>query len=51
VDAEGLIDWAERVLVDSDAIDHWQSEAERIEAEELLTHVLGHDFDLARRNF
>jgi release factor glutamine methyltransferase len=46
VDAEGLIDWAERVLSDSDAIDHWQTEAERIEAEELLTHVLGHDFDL-----
>lgn len=46
VDAEGLIDWAERMLKDSDAIDHWQKERERIEAEELLAFVLGHDFDL-----
>lgn len=46
MDAEGLIDWAERVLLDSEAIDHWQNERERIDAEELLTHVLGHDFDL-----
>lgn len=46
VDAEGLIDWAERVLKDSDAIDHWQKDRERIEAEELLAFVLGHDFDL-----
>ncbi len=46
MDAEGLIDWAERVLLESDAIDHWQKERERIEAEELLAHVLGHDFDL-----
>jgi demethylmenaquinone methyltransferase/2-methoxy-6-polyprenyl-1,4-benzoquinol methylase len=46
MDAEGLIDWAERVLRDSDAIDHWQKDRERIEAEELLAHILGHDFDL-----
>ncbi|MEX0990952.1 MAG: HemK/PrmC family methyltransferase [Actinomycetota bacterium] len=46
MDAEGLIDWAERVLLDSEAIDHWQKERERIEAEELLAHVLGQDFDL-----
>lgn len=46
VDAEGLIDWAERVLLDSDAIDHWQKERERIDAEELLEFALGHDFDL-----
>lgn len=41
-----MIDWAERVLLESDAIDHWQKERERIEAEELLDHALGHDFDL-----
>lgn len=46
MDAEGLIDWAERVLLDSDAIDHWQKERERIDAEELLEFLLGHDFDL-----
>ena len=46
MDAEGLIDWAERVLLDSEAIDHWQKERERIEAEELLMWVLGHDFEL-----
>lgn len=41
-----MIDWAERVLLDSDAIDHWQKERERIDAEELLDFALGHDFDL-----
>lgn len=46
VDAEGVLDWAERILLESDAIDHWQKERERIEAEELLAHALGHDFDL-----
>jgi len=46
VDAEGVLDWAERQLVDSDAIDHWQKDRERIEAEELLAHALGKDFDL-----
>jgi release factor glutamine methyltransferase len=46
VDAEGVLDWAERILLDSDAIDHWQKDRERIESEELLAHALGHDFDL-----
>jgi release factor glutamine methyltransferase len=46
VDAEGVLDWAERRLVDSEAIDHWQKDRERIEAEELLAHALGKDFDL-----
>jgi release factor glutamine methyltransferase len=46
VDAEGILDWAERILLESDAIDHWQKDRERIEAEELLAHALGHDFDL-----
>ena len=46
MDAEALIDWAERKLLESDAIDHWQKERERIEAEELLAWILGHDFDL-----
>lgn len=41
-----MLDWAERLLLDSDAIDHWQKDRERIEAEELLAHALGHDFDL-----
>ena len=46
MDAEGLIDWAARVLGDADALDHWQKDRERIDAEDLLAHVLGHDFDL-----
>jgi len=46
MDAEGLLDWAERILVESDAIDHWQKGRERLEAEELLEDVLGHEFYL-----
>lgn len=41
-----MLDWAERILLGSDAIDHWQKERERIEAEDLLDHAIGHDFDL-----
>ncbi|MFL5797573.1 MAG: N5-glutamine methyltransferase family protein [Actinomycetota bacterium] len=39
-----LIDEAVEVLEDSDAIDHWQNDRERIEAEELLDHVVGPDW-------
>jgi release factor glutamine methyltransferase len=47
VNAEDLLDRAEKRLLDSPAIDHWQSGRERIEAEELLAHVLhDEDFDL-----
>jgi release factor glutamine methyltransferase len=37
-----LIDEAVEVLEASQAIDHWQRHRERVEAEELLTHALGH---------
>lgn len=46
MDVEGLLDWAQRVLLESDAIDHWQKGRERLEAEELLEHVLGRTFYL-----
>ena len=39
--AGDLIDRAERTLVESPAVDHWQKGRERIEAEELLDFVLG----------
>jgi release factor glutamine methyltransferase len=39
-----LIDEAVDVLEASDAIDHWQNDRERIEAEELLDHVVGPDW-------
>jgi release factor glutamine methyltransferase len=40
--AGDLIDRAERTLIESPAVDHWQRGRERIEAEELLDFVLGH---------
>ena len=46
MEAEDLLERAESVLVASPSIDHWQRDRERIEAEELLAHALGHDFDL-----
>jgi release factor glutamine methyltransferase len=39
--ARELIEWAERTLKESPAIDHWQRGRERIEAEELLEFLLG----------
>jgi release factor glutamine methyltransferase len=39
-----LIDEAVEVLEASDAIDHWQNDRERIEAEELLSHLIGDDW-------
>jgi release factor glutamine methyltransferase len=36
-----VIDEAERILLDSPSVDHWQKGRERIEAEELLEYVLG----------
>lgn len=36
-----LVEWAERTLKESPAIDHWQTGRERIEAEELLEFLLG----------
>ncbi len=46
MEAEDLLERGESVLVASPSIDHWQRDRERIEAEELLAHALGHDFDL-----
>jgi release factor glutamine methyltransferase len=46
LEAEDLLERGESVLVASPSIDHWQRDRERIEAEELLAHALGHDFDL-----
>jgi release factor glutamine methyltransferase len=43
VNARKLIRSAERTLLATPAIDHWQRGRERIEAEELLVHVLGHE--------
>src|SRR5438552_17968984 len=39
--AGDLIDRAERTLIESPSVDHWQKGRERIEAEELLEFVLG----------
>src|SRR6266511_2650691 len=39
-----LIDEAVEVLEASDAIDHWQNDRQRIEAEELLDHLVGPDW-------
>jgi release factor glutamine methyltransferase len=39
-----LIDEAVDALEASDAIDHWQNDRERIEAEELLDHLIGSDW-------
>src|SRR5438552_3301850 len=36
-----LIDRAERTLIESPSVDHWQKGRERIEAEELLEFALG----------
>src|SRR5438552_11895437 len=41
VDVQELVDRAEERLLKSRALDHWQSGRERIDAEDLLTHVLG----------
>lgn len=46
MDVEGLLDWAERKLKASPAIDHWQKDREEIEAEELLDDVIGEDVKL-----
>ena len=43
--ARELLDDAEATLLESEAIDHWQKGRERIEAEELLGHVLGSEVD------
>jgi len=39
--ARDLLDDAERTLIDSPSVDHWQRGRERIEAEDLLEYVLG----------
>src|SRR5438093_7074150 len=39
--ARDLIDRAERTLLDSPSVDHWQKGRERMEAEELLEFVVG----------
>jgi release factor glutamine methyltransferase len=43
--AKDLLQRAEKLLVDSPAIEHWQRGRERIEAEDLLEHVLGEEPD------
>ena len=43
--ARTVLDDAVKVLKDSPAIDHWQRGRERIEAEDLLWHVLGQEPD------
>ncbi len=47
MNAEELIDRAVEQLEASPAIDHWQRDRERIEAEELLTHLVGQDWEPA----
>ena len=42
--ADELIDEAVEALEASSTIDHWQRDRERIEAEELLTHLVGPDW-------
>ena len=44
MDAQELVDRAEDRLLASRALDHWQKGRERIDAEDLLTHVLGPDW-------
>ena len=44
VTAQELIDRAVEQLEASPAIDHWQKERERLEAEELLDHLIGTDW-------
>jgi release factor glutamine methyltransferase len=43
--ARAVMDDAVRILKDSTAIDHWQRGRERIEAEDLLGHVIDHEPD------
>jgi release factor glutamine methyltransferase len=43
--ARAVMDDAVRILKDSTAIDHWQRGRERIEAEDLLWHVIDHEPD------
>ncbi|MFN2545781.1 MAG: class I SAM-dependent methyltransferase [Actinomycetota bacterium] len=40
-----VIDRAEDILLASPSVDHWQKGRERIEAEEMLEHLLGHELD------
>jgi release factor glutamine methyltransferase len=58
LDADELLERAETTLKASPSIDHWQRDRERIEAEDLLEHAFGRDYDLdeevdgpARRRF
>jgi len=44
MNGQELIDEAVDVLEASDAIDHWQHDRERVEAEELLSHLIGPDW-------
>jgi release factor glutamine methyltransferase len=44
VNAQELIDEAEDRLLSSRALDHWQKGRERIDAEDLLTEILGDDW-------
>jgi release factor glutamine methyltransferase len=46
LEADQLLERAEATLKASPFIDHWQRDRERIEAEDLLTHAFGHDYDL-----
>jgi release factor glutamine methyltransferase len=44
MNGQELIDEAVDVLEESDAIDHWQNDRERVEAEELLSFLIGPDW-------
>jgi release factor glutamine methyltransferase len=48
VNAKELLDRAVSTLKASDSLDHWQADRDQIEAEELLTWVMGHEEPSAR---
>jgi release factor glutamine methyltransferase len=45
VKASEVLERAVRTLHDSEALDHWQSDRDQIESEDLLQFVLGHEAD------
>ena len=47
MNGQEVIDEAVDILEATDAIDHWQPDRERIEAEELLSHLIGTDWKAA----
>jgi release factor glutamine methyltransferase len=43
--AADLLEWAERSIASSPAIDHWEKRGDRHDAESLLRHVLGNELE------